>query len=171
MNGGNKYFSYAIYLLPHPNSLPQYQHPSPDDTFVTSDEPTLTHHHHQESIVHIRVHAKPLQSCPSPSDPWNVASRLLCPWDSPGKNTGVGCHALLQGIFLIQGLNPRLLELLHCRQILYCRATGGAHSDFNMIIFRSSMRQSKTEVKKFFRCTSCLFIQLGLKNDLSVVKY
>ena len=28
---------------------------------------------------------------------WTVACRLLCPWDSPGKNTGVGCHALLQG--------------------------------------------------------------------------
>ena len=36
--------------------------------------------------------------------------RLLCPWDSPGKNTGVGCHALLQGIFLTQGLNPGLLH-------------------------------------------------------------
>ena len=32
--------------------------------------------------------------------------RLLCPWDSPGKTTGVGCHALLQGIFPIQGSNP-----------------------------------------------------------------
>ena len=31
--------------------------------------------------------------------PWTVASRLLCPWDSPGKNTGVGCHFLLQEIF------------------------------------------------------------------------
>jgi len=30
-------------------------------------------------------------------------ARLLCPWDSPGKNTGVGSHSLLQGIFLIQG--------------------------------------------------------------------
>ena len=28
---------------------------------------------------------------------WTVASRLLCPWGSPGENTGVGCHALLQG--------------------------------------------------------------------------
>ena len=37
----------------------------------------------------------------------------LCPWDFPVKNTGVGCHSLLQGIFLIQGLNPRLLHLLH----------------------------------------------------------
>ena len=34
--------------------------------------------------------------------------RLLCPWDSPGRNTGVGSQALLQGIFLIQGLNSRL---------------------------------------------------------------
>ena len=40
----------------------------------------------------------------------------LCPWDSPGKNTGVGCHFFLQGIFSTQGLN---LGVLHCRQILY----------------------------------------------------
>ena len=40
-------------------------------------------------------------------------TRLPHPWDSPGKNTGVGCHALLQGIFLTQGSNPRLLCLLH----------------------------------------------------------
>ena len=44
---------------------------------------------------------------------------LLCPWDSPGKNTRVGCHALLQGIFLSQGSNLRLLWLLRCGQILY----------------------------------------------------
>ena len=41
---------------------------------------------------------------------------LLCPQDSPGKNTGVGCHALLQGILLTQGSNP---DLLHCRWTLY----------------------------------------------------
>ena len=40
-------------------------------------------------------------------------ARLLCPWDFPGKNTGVGCHFLLQGIFPTQGSNPRLLYLLH----------------------------------------------------------
>ena len=43
-------------------------------------------------------------------------ARLLCLWDSPCKNTGVGCHALLQGIFLMQGSNP---GLPHCRRILY----------------------------------------------------
>ena len=35
---------------------------------------------------------------------------LLCLWDSPGKNTGVGCHTLLQGIFLTQGTEPTSLE-------------------------------------------------------------
>ena len=42
--------------------------------------------------------------------------------DSPGKNIGMGCHALLQGIFPTQGLNP---GLLHCRQILYCLSHQG----------------------------------------------
>ena len=40
-------------------------------------------------------------------------ARLLCPWDSPGKNTGVRRHALLQRIFQTQGSNPYLLRLLH----------------------------------------------------------
>ena len=44
------------------------------------------------------------------------SARLLCPWNSPGRNTGVGSHSLLQGIFSTQGLNP---ELLHCRHIPY----------------------------------------------------
>ena len=43
-------------------------------------------------------------------------TRLLCPWDFPGKDMGVGCHFLLQGILLTQEL---YLGLLHCRQILY----------------------------------------------------
>ena len=51
-------------------------------------------------------------------------TRLLCPWDFPGKNTGVGCHFLLQGTFSTQGSNLHLLCLLHCWQILYHWATG-----------------------------------------------
>ena len=43
-------------------------------------------------------------------------TRLLCPWDFPGKNTGVGCHAHLQGVFPTQGSNQ---GLPHCRRILY----------------------------------------------------
>ena len=40
-------------------------------------------------------------------------ARLIGLWDFPDKNTGVGCHTLLQGIFLTQGLNLSLLHLLH----------------------------------------------------------
>ena len=47
---------------------------------------------------------------------WNVAHQVPCSWDSPGKNTGVGCHFLLQGIFPTQGSS---LGLSHFRQILY----------------------------------------------------
>ena len=58
------------------------------------------------------------QSCLTLYDPMDYTpARLLCPWDSSGKNIGVGSHSLLQGIFQTQRLN---LDLLHCRQILYC---------------------------------------------------
>ena len=53
-------------------------------------------------------------SCSAMSN--SLPTMLLCPWNSPGWNTGVGCHFLLQGIFPTQGSN---LGLLHCRQILY----------------------------------------------------
>ena len=46
--------------------------------------------------------------------PYGLQSvRLLCPCDSAGKNSGVGCHSLLQGIFLTQRSNPGLLRVLH----------------------------------------------------------
>ena len=50
-----------------------------------------------------------------------LPSRLLSPWDFPGKNIAVGCHLLLQGIFPIQGTNP---GLLHCRQTLPSETPG-----------------------------------------------
>ena len=59
------------------------------------------------------VHAKLLQSCLTFCDPMDCSPQALCPWDSPGKNTGVSCHFLLQGIFSTQGLNPHLLCLLY----------------------------------------------------------
>ena len=43
-------------------------------------------------------------------------TRLLCPWDSPGKSPGVGCHPLFPGIFPTQRLNPYLLCLLHWQE-------------------------------------------------------
>ena len=58
-------------------------------------------------------------------------ARLLCPWNSPGKNTGVGCHFLLQEIFLIQGMN---LGLLHCRQIHYRLSHQGSPFRFTPLL-------------------------------------
>ena len=52
------------------------------------------------------------QSCLTLCDPMEP-TRLLCPWDFPSKNTGVGCHFLLQGIFPTQGSNWCFLHLLH----------------------------------------------------------
>ena len=53
------------------------------------------------------------KSCPTLGTPWTVACQAPLSMDSPGKNTGVGCHAFLQGMFPTQGSNPRLLCLLH----------------------------------------------------------
>ena len=67
------------------------------------------------------------QLCSTLCDPMDCSpASLLCPWDFPGKNTGMGCCALFQGIFPTQGLNTCLL---HCRQILYHYATWEAHTD------------------------------------------
>ena len=71
-----------------------------------------------------------------------LPSRFLCQWDSPGKDTGVGCHALLQGIFPTQGWNS---HLRHCRRSLYCWTSGEAQvlgstwkwSIFHFFPFRS----------------------------------
>ena len=60
------------------------------------------------------VCAKSLYLCLTLCNPMNCSpTRLLCLWDSPGKNTGLGCHALLQGISPIQGSNLHLFCLLH----------------------------------------------------------
>ena len=54
------------------------------------------------------------QLCPTLCDPINCSPpRLLCPWNFPGKNTGMCCHFLLQENFLTQRSNPCLLHLLH----------------------------------------------------------
>ena len=59
---------------------------------------------------------RPVQFSSVVSDSLRPHGWLLCPWESPGKNSGVGCHFLLQGIFPTQGLNP---GLPHCTQRRY----------------------------------------------------
>ena len=73
--------------------------------------------HRANRQVHICVSVLVAQSYSTLSWPHGLGpARLLCPRNSPGKNTEVGCHSLLQGILLTQGLNT---SVLHCRQILY----------------------------------------------------
>ena len=67
------------------------------------------------------------QSCLTLCNP----TRLLHPWNSSGKNAGVGNHSLLQGIFPSQGLNPGLLR---CRQILYQLRHQGSPSSIQYLL-------------------------------------
>ena len=80
-------------------------------------------------------------SCSVVSDslqPMNHSLPGPCPWNSPGKNTGVDCHFLLQGIFPTQGLN---LSLLHCWQILYHLSHQGNIETVNLaLILKSQVR-------------------------------
>ena len=69
------------------------------------------------NIFHIKVKVEVAQSCLTLCDPMVCSSSgSSVHMDSLGKNTGVGCHAVLQGIFPTQGSNQ---GFPHCRQILY----------------------------------------------------
>ena len=74
-------------------------------------------------ILNIKLPCVCVLSCFSPVwhlvTLWTVVRQAFCLWDSPGKNTGVGCHFLLQGIFPTQGLKLHLLWLLHWEAVLY----------------------------------------------------
>ena len=86
-------------------------------------------------------------------------TRLLCRWDSPGKNTGVGYNFLLHGIFLTHGSNPRLLHLLHwqaCSLPLY-RHLGSPSTlrtnhlyCFSCVSFQIFLYQSINSCRDFF---------------------
>ena len=109
-----------------PWQIPSYQYDNPEcgigkRCIVTCHEIVVFlsnryNRHNLESMISMML----LFSCSVLSDclrPHRLQhARLLCPWNSPGKNTGVGCHSLSQGIFPTEGSNP---GLLHCRQILY----------------------------------------------------
>ena len=73
------------------------------------------------------------QLCPTLCSPMNcILPGSSVHGDSPGKNTGVGCLALLQGIFPTQVLNP---DLLHCRQILYHLSHEGSSKIWELVAY------------------------------------
>ena len=88
-------------------------------------------------------------------------ARLLCPWDSPGKITGVGCHALLQGIFPTQGSNP---DLLHCRHVLYqlCYQRSPTSLQTQSII---TIQQNCFQTVIFFTLRMCIAMVWGIASS------
>ena len=83
-------------------------------------------------------------------DPTDCSLPGSCPWDSPAKNTGVGCHFLFQGIFSNEGWN---LGPLHCRQNLYHWATREAPKQ------QRSNPNSRRKTISFF---NKYYIELGI---------
>ena len=90
-------------------------------TIFLPSRQSLTHFHNAQEVTytqmcvyvdytHAHIHA---QSCPALCDPMDCSQPGFSPQNFPGKNTGVGCHFLLQGIFPTQGSNLSLLHLLH----------------------------------------------------------
>ena len=82
-----------------------------------------------------------VQSCPTLCDPMDCSPPgSSVHGDSPGKNTGVGCHALLQGIFPTQGSNP---GHLHCRWILYHLSHQGSRRILEWLAYSFSRGSSQ----------------------------
>ena len=94
-------------------------------------------------------------------------ARLSCPWDSPGKKTGVGCHALLQGIFLTQESNLCLLHIpALAGRFFTTSATGGALS-FCFVCIKStygSVKKILTWLLQYTRKMIKIVMQLWIKN-------
>ena len=120
--------------------------------------------------LHIVFHnvvaaAKSLQSCLTLCNPIDCSlPGSSVHEDSPGKNTGAGCHTLLQGIFPSQGLNP---GLLHCRWILYSVSHQGSPDPH---LFMPSQTKSEFAIALWscgFACflpSSLLPSSLGLRS-------
>ena len=85
----------------------------------------------------------------------------LCPWNSPGKNTGVASHSLLQGIFLTQGSNS---GLQHCRLILYCL---GPQRSLMSLICRILKKKKKRYKGTYFKNRKRF---IDLENELMVAR-
>ena len=108
----------------------------------------------------ICMHHKSLQLCPTLCDPMVSGSPgFSVHGDSPGKNTKVGCHALLQGTFPSRGSNP---GLLHCRLILSCLSHQGSIILSNMLAFAflSTMSLKLGTLLLTSRVLSVLILQL-----------
>ena len=99
------FFIFHCYLFFHTRSF-VFRSSQPDQKFLWARTMAL--------FIPSIYHMQPNELYPT---------RLLCPWNPLGKNTGVSSHSLLQEVFPTQGSNP---GLLHCRYILYCLSHQGS---------------------------------------------
>ena len=76
---------------------------------------------------------------------------LYSPWNSPGKNTGMSCHALLQGIFPTQGSKP---GHLHCKWILYCLSHQRSPKTLEWVAYPFSRGSSQPRNQTRVSCTA-----------------
>ena len=87
------------------NYQPYTQHFSAKSILMHSVEIMPYHILNSHVYLYVSMHVSHLVMSNSLQHHGLQPTRLLCPWNSPGKNTGVGCHSLLQGIVLTQGLS------------------------------------------------------------------
>ena len=88
--------------------------------------------------------------------------------DSPGQNTGVGCHSLLQGIFPTQGLN---LGLLPCRQILYHLSHQGSPLQIpNPSLIMRRKHQTNPDLGKFYNKSDLESLKLSRSSKIKNIK-
>ena len=88
--------------------------------------------------------------------------------NSLGKNTGVGCHALLRGIYPTQGLNP---GLLHCRQILYTLSHQGSPWILEWVAYAFSMGSSQPRDQTHVSCITGGFFTIWATREALVGGY
>ena len=109
-------------------------------------------------VVCVRVSRSVVSNSVWPQGLW--PARLLCPRDSPGKNTGVGCHFLLQGVFRIQGLHTagRFFTIWATRTVV---SVGGAGRTPGQEL-RSRMPRASAKEKEKESCSWRFYLQLIL---------
>ena len=94
---------------------------------------------------------------------WTVAHQAPLSMDSPGKNTGVGCHFLLQGVFLTQGSNLCLLCLLHWQMDPFLLAPPGKPFLKLKRMFHISCSPFHKNIRKYFthlKNESCFILMI-----------
>ena len=93
--------------------------------------------------------------------PWTVALQVPLPWNSPGKNIGVGCHCLLQGILLSQGL---ILSILH-GQVNSLLLSPQESTPFLLFFFLFSKRPESMLTFKMHGISCCYCSILSLQHE------